>query len=61
MSVVGGWPKIKTGTVGGNSKRALIRNNDVAATVMRLFGLKAPKKSIGRPIKAAFKRGTLRR
>jgi Type I phosphodiesterase / nucleotide pyrophosphatase len=61
MSVVGGWPKIKTGTVGGDSKRARIRNNDVAATVMRLFGLKAPKKSTGRPIKAAFRSGTLRR
>ena len=61
MSVVGGWPMIKTGTVGGDSRRAGIRNNDVAATVMRLFGLKAPKKSTGRPIKAAFRRGALRR
>ncbi len=39
MSVVGGSPKIKTKTVDGDSRRALIRNNDVAATVMRLFGL----------------------
>jgi Type I phosphodiesterase / nucleotide pyrophosphatase len=61
MSVIGGWPKIKTGTVEGDSKRALIRNNDVAATVMRLFGLDAPTDSVGRPIKAAFERGTLRK
>jgi hypothetical protein len=61
MSVVGGWPKIKTGTVDGDSKRALIRNNDVASTVMRLLGLQAPKNSTGRPIKAAFKRGMLRK
>lgn len=60
MSVVGGWPKIKTRTVQGNSKRARIRNNDVASTVMSLFGLKAPRKSTGRPIKAAFKPGALR-
>ena len=39
MSVVGGWPKIKTGTVDGDSARALIRNNDIASTVMGLFGL----------------------
>lgn len=61
MSVVGGSPKIKTGTISGDSRRARIRNNDVAATVMRLFGLQPPRKSSGRPIKAAFERGTLRR
>lgn len=61
MSVVGGWPKIKTGIVDGDSRRARIRNNDVASTVMRLFGLKPPKKSTGSPIKAAFKRGALRK
>jgi Type I phosphodiesterase / nucleotide pyrophosphatase len=61
MSVVGGWPRIKTGTVDGNSNRALIRNNDIASTVMRLFGLQAPKASVGSPIKAAFKKGTLRK
>ena len=61
MSVVGGWPKIKTGTVDGNSQRALIRNNDIASTVMRLFRLDAPRNSVGSPIKAAFDRGTLRK
>jgi hypothetical protein len=61
MAVVGGWPKVKTATVDGDSKRALIRNNDIASTVMRLFGLRAPKHNAGRPIKAAFKRGALRK
>jgi len=61
MSVIGGWPKIRTGTVDGNSKRALIRNNDVASTVMRLFGLAAPKNNVGRPIKGAFEKGTFRK
>jgi hypothetical protein len=28
---------------------------------MRLFGLEAPKDSIGMPIKGAFERGTLRK
>ena len=53
-------PKIKTGTVDGESRRAFIRNNDVASTVMRLFGLDAPRKNVGKPIKAAFERGALR-
>jgi Type I phosphodiesterase / nucleotide pyrophosphatase len=61
MSVVGGWPKIKTGTVDGDSARALIRNNDIASTVMGLFGLDAPRHNVGSPIKAAFKRGALRK
>lgn len=56
MSIVGGWSKIRTGIINGNARRAQIRNNDVAATVMRLFGLRPPTKSTGRPIKAAFKR-----
>ena len=61
ISVVGGWPRIRTTTVDGESKRALIRNTDVASTVMRLFGLEPPKQSTGSPIKAAFKRGALRK
>jgi hypothetical protein len=60
MSVVGGWPKINTGTVGGNGPRARIRNNDIAATVMRLFGLAPPKQSTGRPIRGAFKPSAFR-
>lgn len=60
MSVVGGWPKIKTGTVDGKSKRARIRNNDIASTAMGLFGLKPPKKNSGSPIRGAFKPGALR-
>jgi hypothetical protein len=61
MSVIGGWPKVKTGVVDGESKRALIRNNDIAPTVMRLLGLNPPQKSVGRPIRAAFERGALRK
>jgi len=61
MSVVGGSSKIKTATIDGDTRRARIRNNDVAPTVMRLFGLQSPKTSSGRPIKAAFRRGALRR
>ncbi len=60
MSVVGGSPKIKTRTVAADSGLARARNNDVAATVMGLFGLKPPRKSTGTPMKAAFKRSAFR-
>lgn len=61
MSVVGGWSKIKTRTVGGNSRRALVRNNDVASTVMRLLRRDPPKRNSGKPMKAAFVKGALRK
>jgi hypothetical protein len=61
MAVVGGSPKIRTATIDGASRRARIRNNDVAPTVMRLFGMKPPRKSSGRPMRAAFEAGALRR
>jgi hypothetical protein len=61
MSVLGGWPRIRTTTVEGKTRRARVRNTGVAATVMRLMGLRPPLDNAGRPLGAAFKPGTLRR
>jgi hypothetical protein len=61
MSVLGGWPRIRNATVEGKTRRARVRNTGVAATVMRLMGLRPPLDNAGRPLGAAFKPGTLRR
>ena len=61
MSVLGGWNRIRTTTVDGKTRRARVRNTGVAATVMRLLGLRPPLDNAGRPLGAAFKPGTLRR
>jgi Type I phosphodiesterase / nucleotide pyrophosphatase len=60
MAVVGGWQRIRTRTV-TTGARARPTNADVAATVMRLLGLRAPRQNEGRPLGAAFQPGTLRR
>jgi Type I phosphodiesterase / nucleotide pyrophosphatase len=61
MAVTGGWSKIRTRRLAGDRPRARPTNADVAATVMRLFGLKAPADSTGRALSAAFRPGALRR
>lgn len=59
MAVLGGRPTIRTRVV-DSGRGSAIANNDVAATVMGLFGLRPPRNSTGRPIRAAFAPGTLR-
>jgi hypothetical protein len=61
MAVVGGWGRIRNATVAGRGRRAHPDNADIAPTVARLLRLRPPRESTGRALKAAFKRGTLRR
>ena len=60
MAVTGGWRQIRTRSVGGTRPRARPTNADVAATVMRLLGLRAPADSTGHALTAAFRPGALR-
>jgi hypothetical protein len=59
MAVTGGWRQIRTRSVGDTRPRARPTNADVAATVMRLLGLRAPADSTGRALTAAFRLGAL--
>ncbi len=61
MAVTGGWNKIRTRTAAGAGRRLRPTNADVAATVMRLFGLRAPRDNVGRALTAAFMPQALRR
>lgn len=60
MSVLGGWERIRTRSV-DSGPRSRVRNVGVAATVMRLLGLRPPQDNAARPLAAAFKPGALRR
>jgi hypothetical protein len=60
IAVTGGWRQIRTRSVAGAGRRARPTNADVAATVMRLFGLRAPADNAGHALTAAFRPRALR-